>query len=64
MLAEFDIFGVFVAPISVYALIALAVTLVFRRILWKTGLLTWFWHVPLFEIAFFVCTLCLLLMYV
>ncbi|QDH25527.1 DUF1656 domain-containing protein [Neokomagataea tanensis] len=63
MLAEFNIFGVFVAPVSVYALVALVITFSFRRFLWKVGLLNWIWHVPLFEIAFFVCTLCLLLMF-
>lgn len=63
MLAEVDLFGVFVAPLSIYAAIALIVTLILRRALWKLGLLAWLWHVPLFELACFVCILCGLLLY-
>ncbi|GBD57978.1 DUF1656 domain-containing protein [Gluconobacter wancherniae] len=64
MLAEVNIFGVFVSPIAVYAIAAVFVTLFLRSILWRTGALAWFWHVALFEIALYVCVLCLLILYV
>ncbi|EHH69509.1 DUF1656 domain-containing protein [Gluconobacter morbifer] len=65
MLAEVDLFGVFVAPpFRFYAVAAVVVTLVLRSVLWRTGALGWFWHVALFEIALYVCVLCLLILYV
>lgn len=64
MLAEVNIFGVFVAPLSIYALVAVIITLILRNLLWRLGALGWFWHVALFEIALYVCVLCLLILYV
>ncbi|QHI95103.1 DUF1656 domain-containing protein [Aristophania vespae] len=64
MLAEVDLFGIFVSPIAVYAVAAVLVTLLCRYFLWRVGALSWFWHVALFEIAFFVCVLCLMVIYV
>ncbi|MXV43780.1 DUF1656 domain-containing protein [Saccharibacter sp. 17.LH.SD] len=64
MLTEVDLFGIFVSPIAVYAVVAVFVTLIFRFLLWKLGALSWFWHIALFEIALYVCVLCLLVLYV
>ncbi|AOX17525.1 DUF1656 domain-containing protein [Kozakia baliensis] len=64
MLSEFDIFGVFIAPIAVYAIAAIPVTLLIRFILWRTGAIEWFWHVALFEVALYASVLCLLVLYV
>ena len=64
MLSEFDIFGVFIAPIAVYAIAAIPVTLLIRFILWRTGAIEWFWHVALFEVALYTSVLCLLVLYV
>lgn len=64
MLAEVNLFGIYVAPIAVYAVAATVVTLMCRFVLWRVGALSWFWHAALFEIAFFVCVLCLLVIYV
>jgi len=64
MLTEVNLFGIFVAPLSIYAVAAVFVTLLLRSILWRTGALNWFWHVALFEIALYVCVLCLLILYV
>ncbi|MCT6878976.1 MAG: DUF1656 domain-containing protein [Commensalibacter sp.] len=63
MIAEFDLFGVFIAPFVVYALIALIITMIIRSILWRTGLIKLFWHLALFEVALYVCVLCLLILY-
>ena len=64
MLTEVNLFGIFVAPLSIYAVAAVFVTLLLRSLLWRTGALGWFWHVALFEIALYVCVLCLLILYV
>ncbi|AQS89308.1 hypothetical protein AA101099_2941 [Neoasaia chiangmaiensis NBRC 101099] len=64
MLAEFNLFGVFVAPIAVYAVLAIPVTLLLRFVLWRTGAIEWFWHVALFEVALYVSVLCLMILYV
>ncbi|MBS0961022.1 MULTISPECIES: DUF1656 domain-containing protein [Acetobacter] len=64
MLTEFNLFGVFIAPLAVYALAALPLTMVVRSALWWTGLQNWFWHVALFEVSLYVCILCLLVLYV
>jgi len=64
MLTEVNLFGVFVAPLSIYAIAAVFVTLLLRSILWRTGALNWFWHTSLFEIALYACVLCLLILYV
>ncbi len=64
MLTEFNLFGVFMAPIVVYALAALPLTMCIRFALWWSGLLGWFWHIALFEVSLYVCILCLLILYV
>ncbi|GBQ09861.1 DUF1656 domain-containing protein [Swaminathania salitolerans] len=64
MLAEFNLFGVFISPIAVYAIAAIPVTLMIRFVLWRTGAIEWFWHVALFEVALYVSVLCLLVLYV
>ncbi|WP_323992629.1 DUF1656 domain-containing protein [Nguyenibacter sp. L1] len=64
MLSEFDLFGVFMAPIVVYAVAAFPVTMAIRLVLWWTGLMGWFWHLALFEVALYACVLCFLILYV
>ncbi|MEE8663915.1 MAG: DUF1656 domain-containing protein [Acetobacter sp.] len=64
MLTEFNLFGVFMAPIVLYALAAIPVTMMLRFLLWRTGLLEWFWHLALFELSLYVSVLCLLVLYV
>jgi len=63
VISEFDLFGVFIAPIVVYAVIAIPITLVIRFLVWRTGLMKWFWHLALFEVALYTCVLCLLISY-
>ncbi len=64
MLAEVSLCGVLVSPISIYAVFAVFVTLALRYGLWRLRVLGWFWHIALFEIALYVCVLCLLIIYV
>jgi hypothetical protein len=64
MLSELNIAGVLFAPIVVYALAALPITLLLRTLIWRFGLAQWTWHLPLLEVALYVCVLSLLVMYV
>lgn len=64
MLSEFNLFGVLIAPIVVYAVAAIPATLLLRFLFWRTGAIEWFWHVALFEVALYVSVLCLLILYV
>ena len=63
MLAEIHIAGVLFAPIVLYCLAALPITLLLRALIWRTGLAGWTWHLPLLEVALYVCVLSLLVMY-
>ncbi|GBQ49740.1 hypothetical protein AA0616_0914 [Komagataeibacter nataicola NRIC 0616] len=64
MLSEFNLFGVFMAPIVVYAVAALPVTMLLRSLLWWCGIMKWFWHLALFEVALYTCVLCLMILYI
>jgi len=63
MLSEIDIGGVFVAPIAVYAICAIPVTLLTRLLLQRIGLTRWFWHLSLFDVALYAGVLSLLVRY-
>jgi len=62
-MSEFNLFGVFIAPIVIYAVIAVPVTMLLRFVLWRVGVMKWFWHLALFEVALYTCVLCLLISY-
>ena len=64
MLTELNVSGVLFAPIMVYALVAVPITLILRALIWRSGLARWSWHLPLLEVALYVCVLSLLVMYV
>ncbi len=63
MLSEIDIAGVYVAPISVYGLVAVPITLALRWLLWRTRLLGLFWHPSLVTFSLYVTALSLLVIY-
>ncbi|WP_203414749.1 DUF1656 domain-containing protein [Entomobacter blattae] len=63
MLSEFNIFGVFIAPVAVYAVAALFVFLIVRNLIRLLGLAGWFWHFSLFEVSLYACIVCLLVKY-
>jgi protein-S-isoprenylcysteine O-methyltransferase Ste14 len=54
MIGELDIDGVFVAPLAVWAVVALGVNLVLRQVLIRVGLYRVVWHPALFDTALFV----------
>ena len=55
--AEVDLFGVYVAPVSVLMITAWVVTMGLRRLAVRVGLLRWVWHPALFVFAAYVIIL-------
>jgi protein AaeX len=55
--AEVDLFGVYVAPISLLMVVAWVVTIGLRRLAVRVGLLRRVWHPALFVFALFVIIL-------
>ena len=53
-LAEVNLLGVYVAPLSVIMAIAWAMLLILRRIGVRFGLVRYVWHPPLFSLALYV----------
>lgn len=60
--SEVNIFGVYVAPISVMMLVAWVATLLLRWLLMLTGLLRHVWHPSLFAFALFLVVLSLMVL--
>jgi hypothetical protein len=54
MIGEFSIAGVFLSPVLVSAVIALAVSVVLRRVIALVGLHRIVWHPALFDAALFI----------
>ena len=52
-----DLFGVYVAPISVMLVVAWVVTIALRRIAVRFGLLRYVWHPALFVAAVYMIVL-------
>ncbi len=59
MIAELDIFGVLVAPIVAYALLAIPVLLLLRWVLTRLGFFRLIWHPALFEVSLYLIILSL-----
>jgi len=55
--AEVDLFGVYVAPISLLMVAAWVVTMGLRRLAVQVGLFRWVWHPALVVFAIYVITL-------
>jgi hypothetical protein len=51
VVAEFDIYGVFVPALLVFAIVTLPLTLVLTRLLQVIGFYRFVWHRPLFDVA-------------
>jgi hypothetical protein len=54
---EIDVFGVYVAPISVMMVVAWFITIALRRSASRFGLLRYVWHPPLFVFALYIIVL-------
>jgi len=55
--AEIDLFGVYVAPMSLLIVVAWVVTIGLRRLAVSVRLLRWVWHPALFVFAAYVIIL-------
>ena len=55
--SELNLFGVYVAPISVWIVAAWVVTIALRRIADRFGLLSFVWHPALFVFAIYMILL-------
>ena len=55
--AEIDLFGVYVAPISLMMVGAWFVTIALRRLASRSGLLRYVWHPALFMFAVYIIVL-------
>jgi len=55
--AEIDLFGVYVAPMSVMLVAAWLVTVALRRVAVRFGLLRYAWHPALFVFAVYMIVL-------
>lgn len=54
---EIDLFGVYVAPISLLIVVAWLVTIALRRVADHFGLLRYVWHPALFVFAVYIIVL-------
>ena len=54
---EIDLFGVYVAPISLMMVAAWLVTIALRRVVDRSGLLQYVWHPALFMFALYIIVL-------
>ena len=54
---EINLFGVYVAPISVMMVVAWVITIALRRIATRFGLLRYVWHPALFVFAVYIIVL-------
>jgi hypothetical protein len=54
---EIDVFGVYVAPMSLMMVVAWFVTIVLRRVASRFGLLRYVWHPALFVFAVYMIVL-------
>jgi hypothetical protein len=54
---EIDLFGVYVAPISVMLVMAWVITIALRRVVARFGLLNHVWHPALFVLSAYVMIL-------
>ena len=54
---EIDVFGVYIAPMSVIMVGAWLVTITLRRVVARFGLLRYVWHPALFAFAVYIIVL-------
>ena len=62
MISELNIAGIYMAPIVLYAMVALPIFLVLRTILARIGFWRLVWHPALFETALYLSILSLLIL--
>jgi hypothetical protein len=62
--AEVNLFGVYVAPISIIMILAWIITIALRRLAVRAGLLHFVWHPPAFVFAVYMIVLSAITLFV
>lgn len=62
--SEINLFGVYVAPISILIVAAWIVTIVLRRVANRYGLLSFVWHPALFVFAIYTILLSSIVLFI
>lgn len=57
MIGEIDVYGLFLPPLLLMAVVAWAASALLRRGLRAVGAYGWVWHPPLFDFALYVLVL-------
>ena len=57
MIAELDLYGIYLPALLVWAAITLPLTALLRRALLALGAYRWIWHPPLFDFALYLLLL-------
>ncbi|WP_207461916.1 DUF1656 domain-containing protein [Azospirillum sp. SYSU D00513] len=57
MIGEIDLYGLFVSPLLILAVVAWGLSRLVRRGLRALGVYGWVWHPPLFDVALYVILL-------
>ncbi|MDQ2104607.1 DUF1656 domain-containing protein [Azospirillum isscasi] len=57
MIGEIDVYGLFIPPLLILAVVAWFVSGLLRRGLRAVGFYGWVWHPPLFDLALYVLVL-------
>jgi hypothetical protein len=57
VIGEFDVYGVYFPAFAVFAVIAFALLLAIKRLMDASGLYSFVWHRPLFDLAIYVILL-------
>ncbi|MCQ4161081.1 DUF1656 domain-containing protein [Roseomonas sp. GC11] len=57
MIAEIDLYGIYLPALLVWAVLALPVVALLRRLLQAAGAYRLVWHAPLFDFALFLLVL-------
>lgn len=60
MISEINLFGIYVSPIIVDALLAFPLFVFLRWLLARLGVLRRVWHPSLFQLSLYICVVCLL----
>ncbi|MBP2294543.1 DUF1656 domain-containing protein [Azospirillum rugosum] len=57
MIGEIDVYGLFIPPLLILAVLAWGLSGLLRRGLRAVGFYGWVWHPPLFDLALYVVLL-------
>jgi len=58
MIGDIDVYGLFLPPLLILAILAWMLSGLLQRGLRAAGLYKWVWHPPLFDLAVYVLLLC------